>query len=159
MIDEGCPAAILRHEGRSSEGAFLSAGSGGGLKELVPGAAGACTGRWAEPQPKSLDFLLGASYFYFCGLCSHRLHFVPLLSPLPLPRTFIGLEVSSGHAQFLDMVSAVDRVMEEFDLTTFYPVMHTVEGNEQRSLFLPQSCCSVALSRKSILREAPSEAS
>nr|XP_042133201.1 U6 snRNA phosphodiesterase [Peromyscus maniculatus bairdii] len=50
-----------------------------------------------------------------------RLHFVPLLSPLPLPRTFIGLEVSSGHAQFLDMVSAVDRVMEEFDLTTFYP--------------------------------------
>ncbi|XP_076427742.1 U6 snRNA phosphodiesterase 1 isoform X4 [Peromyscus maniculatus bairdii] len=36
-------------------------------------------------------------------------------------RTFIGLEVSSGHAQFLDMVSAVDRVMEEFDLTTFYP--------------------------------------
>ncbi|XP_052583281.1 U6 snRNA phosphodiesterase 1 isoform X5 [Peromyscus californicus insignis] len=35
-------------------------------------------------------------------------------------RTFIGLEVSSGHAQFLDMVSAVDRVMQEFDLTTFY---------------------------------------
>ncbi|KAL6088766.1 hypothetical protein STEG23_028294, partial [Scotinomys teguina] len=35
-------------------------------------------------------------------------------------RTFIGLEVSSGHTHFLDMVSAVDRVMEEFDLTTFY---------------------------------------
>ncbi|KAL1784933.1 U6 snRNA phosphodiesterase isoform X1 [Sigmodon hispidus] len=35
-------------------------------------------------------------------------------------RTFIGLEVSSGHGQFLDLVSAVDRVMEEFDLTTFY---------------------------------------
>ncbi|KAM7332633.1 hypothetical protein ACRRTK_009341 [Alexandromys fortis] len=35
-------------------------------------------------------------------------------------RTFIGLEVSSGHAQFLDLVSEVDRVMEEFDLTTFY---------------------------------------
>ncbi|KAM4833979.1 U6 snRNA phosphodiesterase 1 isoform 2-T2 [Thomomys bottae] len=35
-------------------------------------------------------------------------------------RTFIGLEVTSGHAQFLDLVSEVDRVMEEFSLTTFY---------------------------------------
>uniref|UniRef100_A0ABI7W0N5 U6 snRNA phosphodiesterase n=1 Tax=Felis catus TaxID=9685 RepID=A0ABI7W0N5_FELCA len=34
--------------------------------------------------------------------------------------TFVGLEVTSGHAQFLDLVSEVDRVMEEFDLTTFY---------------------------------------
>ncbi|KAI5934551.1 U6 snRNA phosphodiesterase 1 isoform X1 [Manis javanica] len=35
-------------------------------------------------------------------------------------RTFVGLEVTSGHAQFLDLVSEVDKVMEEFDLTTFY---------------------------------------
>ncbi|KAM7058507.1 U6 snRNA phosphodiesterase 1 isoform 2-T2 [Molossus nigricans] len=35
-------------------------------------------------------------------------------------RTFVGLEVTSRHAQFLDLVSEVDRVMEEFDLTTFY---------------------------------------
>lgn len=35
-------------------------------------------------------------------------------------RTFLGLEVTSGHAQFLDLVSEVDRVMEEFELTTFY---------------------------------------
>nr|XP_036296533.1 U6 snRNA phosphodiesterase [Pipistrellus kuhlii]KAF6319001.1 U6 snRNA biogenesis phosphodiesterase 1 [Pipistrellus kuhlii] len=35
-------------------------------------------------------------------------------------RTFVGLEVTSGHTQFLDLVSEVDRVMEEFDLTTFY---------------------------------------
>uniref|UniRef100_A0A5F9C8Y7 U6 snRNA phosphodiesterase n=1 Tax=Oryctolagus cuniculus TaxID=9986 RepID=A0A5F9C8Y7_RABIT len=35
-------------------------------------------------------------------------------------RTFVGLEVTSGHAQLLDLVSEVDRVMEEFDLTTFY---------------------------------------
>nr|XP_020020163.1 U6 snRNA phosphodiesterase isoform X1 [Castor canadensis] len=35
-------------------------------------------------------------------------------------RTFVGLEVTSGHSQFLDLVSEVDRVMEEFDLTTFY---------------------------------------
>lgn len=35
-------------------------------------------------------------------------------------RTFVGLEVSSGHGQFLDLVSQVDGVMKEFDLTTFY---------------------------------------
>lgn len=35
-------------------------------------------------------------------------------------RTFVGLEVTSGHAQFLELVSEVDRVMEEFDLATFY---------------------------------------
>ncbi|XP_072492779.1 U6 snRNA phosphodiesterase 1 isoform X2 [Notamacropus eugenii] len=35
-------------------------------------------------------------------------------------RTFIGLEVTAGHAEFLDLVSEVDRVMEEFDLATFY---------------------------------------
>ncbi|XP_046538732.1 U6 snRNA phosphodiesterase 1 isoform X2 [Equus quagga] len=35
-------------------------------------------------------------------------------------RTFVGLEVTSGHAQFLDLVSEVDRVMEEFELPTFY---------------------------------------
>lgn len=35
-------------------------------------------------------------------------------------RTFVGLEVTSGHAQFLDLVSEVDQVMEEFELPTFY---------------------------------------
>lgn len=55
------------------------------------------------------------------GFCSQVLHLVPMLSPLlPPSRTFVGLEVTSGHTQFLDLVSEVDRVMEEFDLTTFY---------------------------------------
>ncbi|XP_051830525.1 U6 snRNA phosphodiesterase 1 isoform X2 [Antechinus flavipes] len=35
-------------------------------------------------------------------------------------RTFLGLEVTAGHSHFLDLVSEVDRVMEEFDLATFY---------------------------------------
>lgn len=35
-------------------------------------------------------------------------------------RTFVGLEVTSGHNQLLHLVSEVDRVLEEFDLTTFY---------------------------------------
>uniref|UniRef100_A0A8D2DJF1 U6 snRNA phosphodiesterase n=1 Tax=Sciurus vulgaris TaxID=55149 RepID=A0A8D2DJF1_SCIVU len=36
-------------------------------------------------------------------------------------RTFVGLEVTAGHAECLDLVSEVDRVLEEFNLTTFYP--------------------------------------
>ncbi|XP_075998203.1 U6 snRNA phosphodiesterase 1 isoform X2 [Genypterus blacodes] len=35
-------------------------------------------------------------------------------------RTFLGMEVSSGHAQLLDLVPVVDRTMEEFRLDTFY---------------------------------------
>ncbi|KAM8985172.1 U6 snRNA phosphodiesterase 1 isoform 1-T1 [Ara ararauna] len=35
-------------------------------------------------------------------------------------RTFIGLEVTAGHFQLLELVSEVDRVLEEFDLPTFY---------------------------------------
>ncbi|KAB0389495.1 hypothetical protein E2I00_009176, partial [Balaenoptera physalus] len=55
------------------------------------------------------------------GFCSQRLCLMPVWSPpLSPPRTFVGLEVTSGHTQFLDLVSEVDRVMEEFDLTTFY---------------------------------------
>lgn len=58
---------------------------------------------------------------------------MPMLSHLCLsPRTFVGLEVTSGHAQFLDLVSEVDRVMEEFDLTTFYQVMNRAGDNEWR---------------------------
>lgn len=62
---------------------------------------------WIPPAPTCMVYAL-------------TLHFVPLLSLPPLPRTFVGLEVSSGHAQFLDLVSQVDGVMKEFDLTTFY---------------------------------------
>uniref|UniRef100_K7F978 U6 snRNA phosphodiesterase 1 n=1 Tax=Pelodiscus sinensis TaxID=13735 RepID=K7F978_PELSI len=40
-----------------------------------------------------------------------------------LCRTFVGLEVSCGHSQLLDLASEVDKVMEEFDLPTFYKVM------------------------------------
>ncbi|XP_029910015.1 U6 snRNA phosphodiesterase 1 isoform X2 [Myripristis murdjan] len=35
-------------------------------------------------------------------------------------RTFLGMEVSTGHAQLLDLVRVVDRTMTEFHLDTFY---------------------------------------
>ncbi|XP_070763554.1 U6 snRNA phosphodiesterase 1 isoform X1 [Enoplosus armatus] len=35
-------------------------------------------------------------------------------------RTFLGMEVCTGHAQLLDLVQAVDKTMTEFRLDTFY---------------------------------------
>ncbi|XP_036391651.1 U6 snRNA phosphodiesterase [Megalops cyprinoides] len=35
-------------------------------------------------------------------------------------RTFLGAEVTAGHAHLLELARAVDRTMEEFDLATFY---------------------------------------
>uniref|UniRef100_A0AAQ4PMI5 U6 snRNA phosphodiesterase n=1 Tax=Gasterosteus aculeatus aculeatus TaxID=481459 RepID=A0AAQ4PMI5_GASAC len=35
-------------------------------------------------------------------------------------RTFLGMEVCTGHAPLLDLVQAVDRTMKEFRLETFY---------------------------------------
>lgn len=37
-------------------------------------------------------------------------------------RTFVGLEVASGHSQMLELVSEVDEVMKEFNLMPFYKV-------------------------------------
>lgn len=46
----------------------------------------------------------------------------PCYLALSLFRTFVGLEVSAGHFQLLELVSEVDRALEEFDLPTFYKV-------------------------------------
>ncbi|XP_061078422.1 U6 snRNA phosphodiesterase 1 isoform X1 [Conger conger] len=35
-------------------------------------------------------------------------------------RTFLGVEITTGHAQLLEVVRAVDQTMEEFSLDTFY---------------------------------------
>lgn len=37
-------------------------------------------------------------------------------------RTFLGMEISTGHTQLLEVVKRVDRVMDEFSLSTFYEV-------------------------------------
>ncbi|XP_006878794.1 PREDICTED: U6 snRNA phosphodiesterase isoform X2 [Elephantulus edwardii] len=55
----------------------------------------------------------------------HHHWIIPFMQTLkermaPFQRTFIGLEVTTGHAQFLSLVSEVDRVMKEFNLATFY---------------------------------------
>lgn len=45
-------------------------------------------------------------------------------------RTFVGLEVSTGHFQLLELVSEVDKVMEEYDLPIFYKVRPFPAGLE-----------------------------
>lgn len=84
-------------------------------------------GERGEPRPPDLtaSFVLPCPqgrWFRFSGAASHA----HLVSTSAFPRTFVGLEVTSGHAQFLDLVSEVDRVMEEFDLTTFYQVTNSL---------------------------------
>lgn len=52
----------------------------------------------------------------------------------PTPRTFLGMEVCSGHVQLLDLVRVVDRTMTEFHLDTFYKV-----SDQQMWLFFSSS--------------------
>lgn len=73
---------------------------------------------WPRPNCFLSRPLPQQGWFMFSEAASHA----RVVSTSAFPRTFVGLEVTSGHAQFLDLVSEVDRVMEEFDLTTFYQV-------------------------------------
>nr|XP_008528788.1 PREDICTED: U6 snRNA phosphodiesterase isoform X3 [Equus przewalskii] len=70
---------------------------------------------WILPFVQALKDRV-ASFQRFCFTANQ----VKIYTNQEKTRTFVGLEVTSGHAQFLDLVSEVDRVMEEFDLPTFY---------------------------------------
>ncbi|XP_043841349.1 U6 snRNA phosphodiesterase isoform X1 [Dromiciops gliroides] len=70
---------------------------------------------WITPFVQSLKSRV-ASFHRFL----YTANLVKVYTNQEKTRTFIGLEVTVGHTQFLDLVSEVDRVMEEFDLATFY---------------------------------------
>ncbi|XP_019361458.1 PREDICTED: U6 snRNA phosphodiesterase [Gavialis gangeticus] len=70
---------------------------------------------WITPFVQSLKEYLATAYRFFCTVDQ-----VKVYTNQNKTRTFVGLEVSSGHPQLLELVSGVDRVMEEFDLPTFY---------------------------------------
>uniref|UniRef100_A0A9L0ILM8 U6 snRNA phosphodiesterase n=1 Tax=Equus asinus TaxID=9793 RepID=A0A9L0ILM8_EQUAS len=70
---------------------------------------------WILPFVQALKDRV-ASFQRFCFTANR----VKIYTNQEKTRTFVGLEVTSGHAQFLDLVSEVDRVMEEFELPTFY---------------------------------------
>ncbi|XP_053843638.1 U6 snRNA phosphodiesterase 1 [Vidua macroura] len=70
---------------------------------------------WIEPFVRSLRERLAAYHRFFCVADQ-----VKVYTNQNKTRTFIGLEVSAGHFQLLELVSEVDGVLEEFDLPTFY---------------------------------------
>ncbi|XP_015271054.1 PREDICTED: U6 snRNA phosphodiesterase [Gekko japonicus] len=70
---------------------------------------------WINPFVQSLKERLSSFHRFVC-----RTDQVKIYTNETKTRTFVGLEVSSGHSQFLELVSEVDRVMEEFSLAPFY---------------------------------------
>uniref|UniRef100_A0A8C3UZZ2 U6 snRNA phosphodiesterase n=1 Tax=Catharus ustulatus TaxID=91951 RepID=A0A8C3UZZ2_CATUS len=70
---------------------------------------------WIQPFVRSLRERLAAFHRFFCVADQ-----VKVYTNQNKTRTFIGLEVSAGHFQLLELVSEVDGVLEEFDLPTFY---------------------------------------
>ncbi|XP_053255323.1 U6 snRNA phosphodiesterase 1 isoform X1 [Podarcis raffonei] len=70
---------------------------------------------WISPVVQSLKEHLASFPRFTC-----RADRVKIYTNDPKSRTFIGLEVTSGHSQLLELVSEVDRVMEEFSLPSFY---------------------------------------
>ncbi|XP_039359146.1 U6 snRNA phosphodiesterase isoform X2 [Mauremys reevesii] len=70
---------------------------------------------WINPLVQSLKERVASFYRFFCTASQ-----VKVYTNQHRTRTFVGLEVSCGHSQLLELVSEVDKVMEEFDLPTFY---------------------------------------
>ncbi|PKK25765.1 U6 snRNA biogenesis 1 [Columba livia] len=70
---------------------------------------------WIDPFVRCLRERLATFHRFFCVADQ-----VKVYTNQNKTRTFIGLEVSTGHFQLLELVSEVDRVLEEFDLPTFY---------------------------------------
>ncbi|NXN21664.1 USB1 phosphodiesterase, partial [Nycticryphes semicollaris] len=70
---------------------------------------------WINPFILSLKKHLAPFHRFFCMADQ-----VKVYTNENKTRTFIGLEISTGHFQLLELVSEVDRVLEEFDLPTFY---------------------------------------
>ncbi|XP_061450696.1 U6 snRNA phosphodiesterase 1 [Rhineura floridana] len=70
---------------------------------------------WISPFVQSLKEHLASFPRFTC-----RADQVKVYTNQTKSRTFIGLEVASGHSQVLELVSEVDRVMEEFNLPSFY---------------------------------------
>ncbi|XP_062997552.1 U6 snRNA phosphodiesterase 1 [Elgaria multicarinata webbii] len=70
---------------------------------------------WINPFVQSLKEHLSSFHRFIC-----KADQVKVYTNQAQTRTFIGLEVSTGHSQFLELISEVDRVMEDFNLTPFY---------------------------------------
>ncbi|XP_012688569.2 U6 snRNA phosphodiesterase isoform X1 [Clupea harengus] len=80
---------------------------------------------WIQPFVQSLRSSMADSKGFFC--LAQRLN---VYSNSDKTRTFLGLEISIGHAQLVELTKVIDRTMEEFRLTTFYqnPSFHVSLG-------------------------------
>ncbi|XP_029290709.1 U6 snRNA phosphodiesterase 1 [Cottoperca gobio] len=70
---------------------------------------------WIQPVTQSLRAGLVHCKRFVCSAGRLRVY-----CNAERTRTFLGMEVCTGHAQLLDLVQAVDRTMTEFHLDTFY---------------------------------------
>ncbi|XP_029008494.1 U6 snRNA phosphodiesterase 1 isoform X2 [Betta splendens] len=70
---------------------------------------------WIHPFTQSLKSGLVHCKRFMCSTGKLRVY-----SNAEKTRTFLGIEVYTGHAQLMDLVGVVDRTMEEFHLETFY---------------------------------------
>ncbi|KAL2093678.1 hypothetical protein ACEWY4_010990 [Coilia grayii] len=97
---------------------------------------------WIQPFVESLKSSLAHIQGFPC--LASRLN---VYSNSERTRTFLGLEISTGHAQLTQLTKVIDRTMEEFRLSTFYqdPSFHVSLGwcvgdcaDQLRSTCLPQ---------------------
>lgn len=97
---------------------------------------------WIQPFVQSLRTSLADTKGFLC--LAQRLN---IYSNSEKTRTFLGLEISAGHAQLTELAKVIDKTMEEFRLATFYqnPSFHVSLGwcvgdqtAQLRSVCLPQ---------------------
>ncbi|KAF4091114.1 hypothetical protein AMELA_G00033270 [Ameiurus melas] len=70
---------------------------------------------WIQPFVQSLRSALTTCRGFVCLADKLKVY-----SNQEKTRTFLGMEISTGHTQLLEVVKSVDEVMEEFNLSTFY---------------------------------------
>lgn len=70
---------------------------------------------WIQPFTQSLRASLAHCKRFLCSAGRLKVY-----CNAERTRTFLGMEVLTGHAQLLDLVRVVDRTMTEFRLDTFY---------------------------------------
>ncbi|KAJ3596722.1 hypothetical protein NHX12_003126 [Muraenolepis orangiensis] len=70
---------------------------------------------WIQPFVRSLRASMTTCKRFVCSAGTLKVY-----SNAERSRTFLGMEVSAGHAKLLEMMKIVDKTMTEFNLDTFY---------------------------------------
>uniref|UniRef100_A0A672NK74 U6 snRNA phosphodiesterase n=1 Tax=Sinocyclocheilus grahami TaxID=75366 RepID=A0A672NK74_SINGR len=70
---------------------------------------------WIQPFIQSIQTGLTQSQKFFCLADKLRVY-----SNVEKTRTFLGMEISTGKTQLLELIKMLDETMKEFNLSTFY---------------------------------------